>query len=162
MRKRLESSDWLKNIQKAIRKWSLKHYVAHFRSFTRRWAFSKLLWNRANRKCVDFSPFLPCRPKSWIEEQEMGSFLSVAKGSDEPPVFLEIHYRGSPNAGEAPLVFVGKGITFDRYLFVHLCFVFWGMLCVDLYCLCKVCFKSTVFGQILHYFKCITVCQRLC
>ncbi|KAI5775691.1 unnamed protein product [Gulo gulo] len=53
------------------------------------------------------------RPKSWIEEQEMGSFLSVAKGSDEPPVFLEIHYKGSPNASEAPLVFVGKGITFD-------------------------------------------------
>lgn len=53
------------------------------------------------------------RPKSWIEEQGMGSFLSVAKGSDEPPVFLEIHYRGSPNASEPPVVFVGKGITFD-------------------------------------------------
>lgn len=65
-------------------------------------------------KCIYLFPSLPCRPKSWIEEQEMGSFLSVAKGSDEPPVFLEIHYRGSPNAGDAPLVFVGKGITFDR------------------------------------------------
>ncbi|KAM7320051.1 hypothetical protein ACRRTK_020494 [Alexandromys fortis] len=43
----------------------------------------------------------------------MGSFLSAAKGSEEPPVFLEIHYTGSPNAPEAPLVFVGKGITFD-------------------------------------------------
>ncbi|ELW46982.1 Cytosol aminopeptidase, partial [Tupaia chinensis] len=53
------------------------------------------------------------RPKSWIEEQGMGSFLSVAKGSDEPPVFLEIHYKGSPKAEEPPLVFVGKGITFD-------------------------------------------------
>ncbi|XP_007955552.2 cytosol aminopeptidase [Orycteropus afer afer] len=53
------------------------------------------------------------RPRSWIEEQEMGSFLSVAKGSEEPPVFLEIHYKGSPNASEPPLVFVGKGITFD-------------------------------------------------
>uniref|UniRef100_H0WSC8 Cytosol aminopeptidase n=1 Tax=Otolemur garnettii TaxID=30611 RepID=H0WSC8_OTOGA len=53
------------------------------------------------------------RPKSWIEEQTMGSFLSVAKGSDEPPVFLEIHYTGSPNASEQPLVLVGKGITFD-------------------------------------------------
>lgn len=74
---------------------------------------------------IDFSPFLLCRPKSWIEEQEMGSFLSVAKGSEEPPVFLEIHYRGSPNASEAPLVFVGKGITFDRYLFTYLCFVAW-------------------------------------
>lgn len=54
----------------------------------------------------------------------MGSFLSVAKGSDEPPVFLEIHYKGSPNASEAPLVFVGKGITFDRYFFMSLCFAF--------------------------------------
>lgn len=45
----------------------------------------------------------------------MGSFLSVAKGSEEPPVFLEIHYTGSPDASDAPLVFVGKGITFDRY-----------------------------------------------
>ncbi|XP_007517924.1 cytosol aminopeptidase [Erinaceus europaeus] len=53
------------------------------------------------------------RPKSWIEEQGMGSFLSVAKGSEEPPVFLEIHYKGSPDADEPPLVFVGKGITFD-------------------------------------------------
>ncbi|XP_053560085.1 cytosol aminopeptidase [Bombina bombina] len=53
------------------------------------------------------------RSKNWIEEQEMGAFLSVAKGSDEPPVFLEIHYNGSPDAKELPLVFVGKGVTFD-------------------------------------------------
>uniref|UniRef100_A0A8D0GQD6 Cytosol aminopeptidase n=1 Tax=Sphenodon punctatus TaxID=8508 RepID=A0A8D0GQD6_SPHPU len=53
------------------------------------------------------------REKPWIEEQEMGSFLSVAKGSDDPPIFLEIHYSGSANAGDSPLVFVGKGITFD-------------------------------------------------
>ncbi|MEE6462419.1 hypothetical protein FKM82_001585 [Ascaphus truei] len=53
------------------------------------------------------------RSKTWIEEQQMGAFLSVAKGSDEPPVFLEIHYSGSPNAKESPLVFVGKGVTFD-------------------------------------------------
>ncbi|XP_070804334.1 cytosol aminopeptidase [Pituophis catenifer annectens] len=53
------------------------------------------------------------RDKSWIQEQAMGSFWSVAKGSDEPPVFLEVHYQGSSNPKEAPLVFVGKGITFD-------------------------------------------------
>uniref|UniRef100_A0A8C5S2J1 Cytosol aminopeptidase n=1 Tax=Laticauda laticaudata TaxID=8630 RepID=A0A8C5S2J1_LATLA len=53
------------------------------------------------------------RDKSWIQEQGMGSFWSVAKGSDEPPVFLEVHYQGSSNPKEAPLVFVGKGITFD-------------------------------------------------
>jgi aminopeptidase len=53
------------------------------------------------------------RPMSWIEQQEMGSFLSVTKGSDEPPVFLEIHYTGSSTESEAPLVLVRKGITFD-------------------------------------------------
>ncbi|ELK07487.1 Cytosol aminopeptidase [Pteropus alecto] len=53
------------------------------------------------------------RFKSWIEEQEMGSFLSVAKGSSDPSVFLEIHYRGSLDASEPTLVFVEKGITFD-------------------------------------------------
>ncbi|XP_053314287.1 cytosol aminopeptidase [Spea bombifrons] len=53
------------------------------------------------------------RLKAWIEEQQMGAFLSVAKGSDEPPVFLEIHYQGSPESSESPLVFVGKGVTFD-------------------------------------------------
>ncbi|XP_073430733.1 cytosol aminopeptidase [Dendrobates tinctorius] len=53
------------------------------------------------------------RSKSWIEEQQMGAFLSVAKGSDEPPVFLEIHYTGSRDPNEPPLVFVGKGVTFD-------------------------------------------------
>ncbi|KAM4810284.1 cytosol aminopeptidase [Rhinophrynus dorsalis] len=53
------------------------------------------------------------RSKPWIEEQQMGAFLSVAKGSDEPPVFLEIHYNGSHDPNESPLVFVGKGVTFD-------------------------------------------------
>lgn len=53
------------------------------------------------------------RDKSWIQAQKMGSFWSVTKGSEEPPVFLEVHYQGSSNLKEAPLVFVGKGITFD-------------------------------------------------
>ncbi|XP_066136854.1 cytosol aminopeptidase [Saccopteryx bilineata] len=66
-----------------------------------------------NLKSASSKTEVHIRPKSWIEEQEMGSFLSVAKGSDEPPVFLEVHYRGSPNDSDAPLVFVGKGITFD-------------------------------------------------
>ncbi|XP_037685385.1 cytosol aminopeptidase [Choloepus didactylus] len=66
-----------------------------------------------NLKTASSKTQVHIRPKCWIEEQEMGSFLSVAKGSEEPPVFLEIHYKGSPDASEPPLVFVGKGITFD-------------------------------------------------
>lgn len=46
---------------------------------------------------------------------KMGSFLSVAKGSDEPPVFLEISYNGCGNGVSKPVVLVGKGITFDRF-----------------------------------------------
>uniref|UniRef100_A0A2K5P764 Cytosol aminopeptidase n=1 Tax=Cercocebus atys TaxID=9531 RepID=A0A2K5P764_CERAT len=66
-----------------------------------------------NLKSANSKTEVHIRRRSWIEEQAMGPFLSVAKGSDEPPVFLEIHYKGSLNANEPPLVFVGKGITFD-------------------------------------------------
>lgn len=53
------------------------------------------------------------RPQSWIEGEQMGAFLSVSKGSEEPPVFLELHYKGSSDSAQPPLVLVGKGITFD-------------------------------------------------
>ncbi|KAF0037231.1 cytosol aminopeptidase [Scophthalmus maximus] len=53
------------------------------------------------------------RSQTWIEEQQMGAFLSVSRGSEEPPVFLELHYNGSPDSTQAPLLLVGKGITFD-------------------------------------------------
>lgn len=52
------------------------------------------------------------RDKSWAEEKKMGSFLSVARGSDEPPVFVEITYNGRDETTK-PLALVGKGITFD-------------------------------------------------
>ena len=50
------------------------------------------------------------RDKDWITEQKMGSFLSVAKGSEEPPFLLEIHYK---NSDSSPICLVGKGVTFD-------------------------------------------------
>jgi leucyl aminopeptidase len=42
----------------------------------------------------------------------MGAMLAVGQGSARPPRLLAIHYRGGAD-DEAPLVFVGKGITFD-------------------------------------------------
>ena len=45
--------------------------------------------------------------KSWAESKKMGSFLSVARGSCEPPVFLELSYSGAPDQ-EKPVVLVGK------------------------------------------------------
>jgi len=47
-----------------------------------------------------------------IEALKMGSFLSVTKGSVEPPQFIVLHYEGG-SAKAAPIVLVGKGITFD-------------------------------------------------
>jgi len=47
-----------------------------------------------------------------MERLGMGGILSVGKGSLRPPRLLIIHYAGG-RKDEAPLAFVGKGITFD-------------------------------------------------
>jgi len=52
-----------------------------------------------------------------LEEPEirrlgMGSFLSVTRGSEEPPRLIVFEYSGG-SKGEAPVALVGKGITFD-------------------------------------------------
>jgi len=52
------------------------------------------------------------RDRDWAKSKGMGCFLGVSQGSAEPPRFLELHYRGGP-PDEAPLVLVGKGVTFD-------------------------------------------------
>jgi leucyl aminopeptidase len=46
------------------------------------------------------------------EKLGMGSFLSVAQGSDEPPRFIVARWQGAGKT-DAPVVLVGKGITFD-------------------------------------------------
>ena len=43
----------------------------------------------------------------------MFSFLSVANGSDEPPKFVELEYKGMSD-DSPPFALVGKGVTFDR------------------------------------------------
>src|SRR3546814_20836825 len=42
----------------------------------------------------------------------MGALLGVAQGSTRPPRLLAMRWNGGA-AGEAPVVFVGKGVTFD-------------------------------------------------
>ena len=42
----------------------------------------------------------------------MGAFMAVAQGSAEPLRFIVMHYSGAPKSS-APVVLVGKGITFD-------------------------------------------------
>eukprot|EP00918_Siedleckia_nematoides_P055006 GHVU01120032.1.p1 GENE.GHVU01120032.1~~GHVU01120032.1.p1 ORF type:complete len:521 (+),score=90.29 GHVU01120032.1:75-1565(+) len=52
------------------------------------------------------------REQDWAESMKMGSFLSVTRGSAQPPKFVEINYKGGQE-GAAPFALVGKGITFD-------------------------------------------------
>lgn len=47
-----------------------------------------------------------------IEKLKMGSFLAVAKGSVEEPKLIVLEYNQGKSK-EAPIVLVGKGITFD-------------------------------------------------
>lgn len=47
-----------------------------------------------------------------MQKLNMGGLLSVGKGSARPPRLLVLRYEGG-TPGEAPLAFVGKGITFD-------------------------------------------------
>ncbi len=46
------------------------------------------------------------------EKLGMGSYLSVARGSHEPPKFIVLQHKGG-KAKDKPVVLVGKGITFD-------------------------------------------------
>ncbi|XP_044760539.1 cytosol aminopeptidase-like [Coccinella septempunctata] len=49
--------------------------------------------------------------QEWARKENMNAFLSVAKGSIEPPKFLELTYNNGKN--DKPYVLVGKGVTFD-------------------------------------------------
>jgi len=47
-----------------------------------------------------------------MEALKMGALLAVAKGSEEPPKLIVLQHRGGAQR-QAPVVLVGKGITFD-------------------------------------------------
>jgi leucyl aminopeptidase len=47
-----------------------------------------------------------------IRREKMGCLLAVSQGSAQPPRFLVLEYEGSKKP-QAPVVLVGKGVTFD-------------------------------------------------
>ncbi|BES92226.1 unnamed protein product [Nesidiocoris tenuis] len=50
--------------------------------------------------------------RNWSKIMNMEAFLMAARGSCEPPIFLETSYYGC-DPDVAPIVLVGKGTTFD-------------------------------------------------
>jgi len=65
-------------------------------------------------KALAKAPGISCEvlgPKE-VAKLGMGSFMAVAQGSAEPLRFIVLRYNGGARA-DAPVVLVGKGITFD-------------------------------------------------
>ncbi|XP_037938257.1 cytosol aminopeptidase-like [Teleopsis dalmanni] len=52
------------------------------------------------------------RTMDWIEQHQINSMLIIAKGSCEPPLFVEISYCGTLPE-DKPVLLVGKGLTFN-------------------------------------------------
>ncbi|WP_439891857.1 leucyl aminopeptidase [Ralstonia sp. 25C] len=70
------------------------------------------LANTARQIAKEFKLKVEVLGRKQIEALKMGAFLAVTKGSEEPPQFIVLRYEGGP-AKQAPVVLVGKGITFD-------------------------------------------------
>jgi leucyl aminopeptidase len=71
------------------------------------------LGEQASQLAKQFSSQMSCKvmgPEE-LREMGMGTLLAVAQGSDQPPRLIDIQYKGAGDA--APIVLVGKGITFD-------------------------------------------------
>jgi len=70
------------------------------------------LAEQAKTMAKEFGLGIEVMEQAEIEKLGMGSFLSVAKGSDEPPRFIVLTHKGADKK-QKPVVLVGKGITFD-------------------------------------------------
>jgi len=70
------------------------------------------LANTAKKLAKDHGFDVEILDRKQLEALKMGSFLSVTNGSEQPPKFIVLKHKGG-KAKDAPVVLVGKGITFD-------------------------------------------------
>ncbi|RQO33564.1 leucyl aminopeptidase [Herminiimonas sp. KBW02] len=70
------------------------------------------LANTAKKMAKEFKLEVEVLDRKQLQALKMGSFLSVTNGSVEPPKFIVLKHNGG-KAKDAPVVLVGKGITFD-------------------------------------------------
>ena len=70
------------------------------------------LADEAKRLGKDFGLGVEVLNHKEVEKLGMGCFLAVAQGSRQPLKFIVLRYQGAGKAA-APVVLVGKGITFD-------------------------------------------------
>jgi leucyl aminopeptidase len=70
------------------------------------------LAEQAKALAKEFGLKLEVLERKDVEKLGMGAFVAVAKGSEEPLKFIVLRYEGGGKS-QAPVVLVGKGITFD-------------------------------------------------
>jgi leucyl aminopeptidase len=70
------------------------------------------LGEQARRLASDWKLGVEVHGRKAIEKLKMGSFLSVTRGTAEAPRLIVLKYQGAAES-QAPVVLVGKGITFD-------------------------------------------------
>ncbi|MBZ2206888.1 leucyl aminopeptidase [Massilia soli] len=70
------------------------------------------LANTAKELAAEFNFGVEVLERKQLEALKMGSFLSVTNGSEQPPKFIVLKHMGG-KAKDAPVVLIGKGITFD-------------------------------------------------
>ncbi|MFZ6742436.1 leucyl aminopeptidase [Undibacterium sp. JH2W] len=70
------------------------------------------LANTAKKIATDYKMVAEVLDRKQIQALKMGSFLSVTNGTVEPPKFIVLKHNGG-KVKDAPVVLVGKGITFD-------------------------------------------------
>lgn len=71
------------------------------------------------------------RTYEWAKERNMNAFLSVSRGSGEPPVFLELTYKGKGLDDEKPLAIVGES---------------WHFIFLNIFCLLVTIFPLTCYA----------------
>ncbi len=69
-----------------------------------------ILAQEATKAAKDAGFAIEVHDAEWARARGMGSFLSVAQGSVQPPKFIVMHHK---NGKGERLALVGKGITFD-------------------------------------------------
>ena len=69
------------------------------------------LAKEAEKLAIDYDLDLKILDQKECEDQSMGAYLAVAKGSDLEPKFIHLKY--SPKVTKNRIVLIGKGLTFD-------------------------------------------------
>ena len=74
-----------------------------------------IMAERAREVASEFNLSIDVLDEARMEQEGMGSLLSVARGSDEPAKLIVLKYTptGADEAKNGLLAFVGKGVTFD-------------------------------------------------